>query len=567
MKITDFKIYVINLDRRPDRLETFLEKMKPLDLPEIVRFPAVDGKAVELPKDWKNGSPGGWGCFKSHWNLIKQAYDDNIPYVMIFEDDAEPLCKTSDLQNAINELPENWEQFYLGCQHFYQNTNPPVRISDGLVIPYNANRTHAYALSRKGMEIALGLFEDYPNWQKGWHIDWAYGSLHETKKIKVYAAYPPLFGQAAGKSDINGADNHKYAWKPVKIRDTRTRSVAAVADSVGYGQFESEIPDHFDKKIYDGFFAHAPSEIKVIVSEPTEVFAAHGVKETAWKPSFAVIDGKNIGSLTDKGEVTPTAVLEPGSHTLEFVTSDNRAAHTYWIFRPLSVLSYRDGAVFEIFSNGKCPRHCSCCNQQETMKTIPDYEYTVKNAEKLVTVLTRNISLIFSGGEPALLGIAKWKPILEVFRNSGKIDRIEVTTSNDNEKWIAFASKHFDKVHLSHRPSMNWTLDNRPDYLLNVEVWDTDTHCVWPEKRWTGVPQCCCQNVGVHAAIFGDTVAPCVLARELEIRKPGSLPIAVPLEDYFTGRKAFPPIGSYEACRWCVNNDRYRETAKRVPTA
>lgn len=566
MKITDFKIYLINLDRRPDRYESFLKSVEPLGLPEIERVSAVDGKEAEMPKDWRNGSPGGWGCLKSHWNIIEKAYDENIPYIMIFEDDAENLTDRETLDQTLAELPEDWEQFYLGCQHFYQNTNPPIRVSEHLVIPYNANRTHAYALSRKGIEKALGLLNDYPNWQKGWHIDWAYGSLHESKKIKAYAAYPPLFGQAAGLSDINGADNNKLAWKPVKIRDTRTRSVAVVSDRVGYGKFDMKIPDIFDREIYDGFFAHAPSEVKIIVSEPTEVFAAHGIKETSWKPSFAVIDEKSIGWVTAKGETTQTYALEPGEHTLEFVTSDNRAAHTYWIFRPLSRLPYREGALFEIFSNGKCTRKCPCCNQQRTMADMPEYEYTAQNAERLVSVLTRNISLIFSGGEPSLLGIKEWTPILDVLRNSGKIDRIEVTTSNDNENWIAFALKNFDKIHLSHRPSMGWSLNDRPDYLKGVEVWNTDSHCIWPVTRFSEFPKCCCTNVGVHAAIFGDTVAPCVLARELAIRKPDTVPAPIPLEDYFTGKKSFTPIGTYEACRWCVNNDRYREKARKVPT-
>ena len=47
----------------------------------------------------------------------------------------------------------------------------------------------------------------------------------------------------------------------------------------------------------------------------------------------------------------------------------------------------------------------------------------------------------------------------------------------------------------------------------------------------------------------------------------GPVPGGVPLADYFTGKRSFAPIGTYEACRWCVNNDNYRATAERVPTA
>lgn len=574
MTLEDFKIYVINLDRREDRLEAFLDRFEPLGLGEIERFAAVDGTAEDVPKEWEARGAGAWGCFLSHWRLIERAYAEGLERILIFEDDAEPLYPPEEFAEALKatlaELPSDWEQFYLGCEHLHGTIEPPTRISEHLVIPYNANRTHAYALTRSGMRKALDLFADHENWHPGWHVDWAYGSLHETKQIRVYAAYPPLFGQAAGVSDIDPRVRTPLKhWKPYTVRDFRAGSVIVTSEKVGYGRFEARIPQTFDREIYDGFFAHAPSEIKVEVSEPTEVFAAHGITEGAWEPSSALVDGKKIGEVMEKGSTTGTVTLEPGPHTLSFETVDNRAAHTFWLFRPVSRLPFKEGATFEIFSNAKCPRHCPHCNQQKTMTECPGYEYTAQDAEALAAVLPVKVNLVFSGGEPAMLGVRKWRKILGTFRDSGKVGRIAVTTSDDSEKWLSFAAEQFDRVHLSHRPSMKWPLNERPAHVSrpNIAVWDTDTHHPWPKERFTGLTRCCCTNVNIHAAIFGDTVCPCVLAQELALRKPDTVPGGVPLEDYFTGKRSFAPIGTYEACRWCVNNDNYRATADRVPTA
>ena len=76
MKISDFKCYVINLDRRPDRMEEFRERFAPLGLPEIERVAAVDGTETPAPADFRvRGMPGAWGCFQSHVRLIRRAYD------------------------------------------------------------------------------------------------------------------------------------------------------------------------------------------------------------------------------------------------------------------------------------------------------------------------------------------------------------------------------------------------------------------------------------------------------------------------------------------------------------
>jgi glycosyl transferase family 25 len=67
-------VYVINLDRRTDRLEEFQEEMDLLELP-FKRFPGI------------LKTPGTIGCGMSHLAILKEARDLGLKNVLIFEDD------------------------------------------------------------------------------------------------------------------------------------------------------------------------------------------------------------------------------------------------------------------------------------------------------------------------------------------------------------------------------------------------------------------------------------------------------------------------------------------------
>lgn len=82
------KYYVINLKRRPDRFELF-KKNYPLDITQIIRFDAIDGKLLDnIPEHFKNLKKSEVGCFLSHlllWQKILKTSDSE--YNVIFEDD------------------------------------------------------------------------------------------------------------------------------------------------------------------------------------------------------------------------------------------------------------------------------------------------------------------------------------------------------------------------------------------------------------------------------------------------------------------------------------------------
>jgi len=572
MKLKDIqKAVCINLDRRPERWKRFSELIEKCNLPfDVERVSAIDGNDDILPEEWGNGrGAGAWGCFRSHWSIIELAYKSRLENILIFEDDAFPVnpeSVRSFLEESLEELPEDWEQFYLGCEHLFIDQHQPTRFSDHLIVPYNANRTHAYMLSSSGMEKVLELFSRWKQWERGWHIDWAMGcDLHASRNINVFCANPNIFGQDEGVSDVNPKPYHlkQRIWNAGIITDNRCGSLRIKSSEVGYGKMAVGTPDGLDG--LDGIFAHAPSEVVVEATEPTEVFAYHKGDEGSWAPAQAFVDGKLIGTVQKRNESTETITIEKGVHVLKFETDDNRAAHTFWMCRPLSRLQYKAGDTFEVLSNARCPRNCPHCNQQTMMQTIKDYQYTYDDAEALVSALKVPVRLVFSGGEPA-----RWEHFLKVceyLKASGMVEYITATTSCDSKGWLERAMDTIDHLYLSYRDDMDWFIDYPPERINPkfVSIWNCKEHCEWPTEEAEGNTRCCCRNVGIKAAIFGKEVYPCILAKEMKFRNhPVMNPISV--EDYFSGKKSFAPIGHYRACRWCVNNSEYRKNAKRVPT-
>jgi GR25 family glycosyltransferase involved in LPS biosynthesis len=76
--------YLINLDRRPDRWDKFVEKSTGLNLP-ITRLAAVDG--LLLPQDKLKLPMPVAACWMSHQLVAKQFLQSGAEYCLVLEDD------------------------------------------------------------------------------------------------------------------------------------------------------------------------------------------------------------------------------------------------------------------------------------------------------------------------------------------------------------------------------------------------------------------------------------------------------------------------------------------------
>ena len=126
------QVFVINLDRRPDRMNEFIERC-PKEL-DYQRFSAIDGQLLDTCIHYNKGIPeshaytdsiykfkrkkrifGENGCYQSHYNIWKKVLDintiDERDMVMILEDDLffteNFLKKLNTMLNEFHSLNES----------------------------------------------------------------------------------------------------------------------------------------------------------------------------------------------------------------------------------------------------------------------------------------------------------------------------------------------------------------------------------------------------------------------------------------------------------------------------
>lgn len=175
------KIYLINLNRRPDRLELAKDEALRNGF-EFERFEAFDGDNHHLAFN------------KSQWSVLKKALDEGGERILILEDDV--MFKSAHLQNAVYELPLDWDVLYLGAN---VNGTKLERFSDNLFKIRNSFTTHAVAYSRKMAEWIVENFkcDEFPIYD-----EWLRVNVQE--KFKCFLVAPMVAWQRPDHSDIWG---------------------------------------------------------------------------------------------------------------------------------------------------------------------------------------------------------------------------------------------------------------------------------------------------------------------------------------------------------------------------
>lgn len=197
------RVVLINLKRRPDRLESFRRQQREMGwhLPDPEVFEAIDGNKVGVPEHFVSGG-GAWGCARSHCDVLQSSIMHDDASVLVLEDDVTWTADSWErLDRFLEAVPTDWDQLMLGGQHI----KPAETVTDGVQRCRNCQRTHAYAIRGKAMKDLLKLW-----YKSNRHIDHVMGPWQ--KSWKVYAPDPFVFGQAAGKSDISGANNPAKFW-------------------------------------------------------------------------------------------------------------------------------------------------------------------------------------------------------------------------------------------------------------------------------------------------------------------------------------------------------------------
>ncbi|MBS0205280.1 MAG: glycosyltransferase family 25 protein [Planctomycetes bacterium] len=204
------RLFVINLAFKTDRLDKFQASIPP-SLGSIDVWRAVHGDTVQHP-DWWTAGRGAWGCYRSHMQILEKCYNEGVESYLVFEDDAVFREGFEDLYwQFLESLPDDWEMAYLGGQLLHEVAHPPQPVNAHCYIPYNVNRTHAFAVHKRGYHKLYRHLSTTP-FVNGEHIDHHLGRLHESGRLKVYCPGKWLVGQDAGPSNISGNVNSISFW-------------------------------------------------------------------------------------------------------------------------------------------------------------------------------------------------------------------------------------------------------------------------------------------------------------------------------------------------------------------
>lgn len=212
--------FVINLKRRPDRLELFQQRCPIKDVEVVYGFDAKNPNH-ETPDEQNLFHNvvilpfiGERGCFISHLRIFRKIVEEKIPVAQIFEDD----CHFSPLFEQgmeLVELPKKFKILYNGGrfhQHFmmapnthrkFNNTVAIHTFNEGIVGHFHDRTTHAYIISLEGAKFYLDVFDRTPPRSDYGPIDkWLCHTCYNFD-IPIYSTIPLLcHSPAVGDSDI-----------------------------------------------------------------------------------------------------------------------------------------------------------------------------------------------------------------------------------------------------------------------------------------------------------------------------------------------------------------------------
>tara|TARA_R110000824_G_scaffold185608_1_gene366570 strand:- start:660 stop:1349 length:690 start_codon:yes stop_codon:yes gene_type:complete len=200
------KVYLINLDRRSDRLETCNTVLQEHNF-VVERISAVDGDTLgvdEINKDFltyisEDHLRGQLGCVMSHHKVLKDAKEKGYGSILILEDDFKLVSNFEELfEEFYPQVPDDWELLYLGGNHHFHRGVTLKMVTPNVGIPVKTYTTHAYAVRESLYDKLIEVFDKDTN-----NCPADIGLCHVQKEIKTcYTLWPSLISQEVGFSDI-----------------------------------------------------------------------------------------------------------------------------------------------------------------------------------------------------------------------------------------------------------------------------------------------------------------------------------------------------------------------------
>ena len=206
------KIYVLNLQKRKERLDLIQKRLSFCDIENYEVFNGVDGDILEkIHKDVKYDSFANsayLACSLSHLSIYNHAIEKNYKRILVIEDDCVIHKKANtifvNLQHTAPEIfASNWDLMYLGfiplsddLQNWDYGVFADKFITSNLFRPKNLWGLYSYGISQHMMiETKAKYMESFPM-----ELDRYFVNNIQPKNNSI-AICPQLFAAPDGYSD------------------------------------------------------------------------------------------------------------------------------------------------------------------------------------------------------------------------------------------------------------------------------------------------------------------------------------------------------------------------------
>ncbi|XP_041915916.1 probable inactive glycosyltransferase 25 family member 3 [Alosa sapidissima] len=234
------EIYLINLQRRPERRERMLWSLYELEINAKV-VDAVDGGALNSsdikllgvnllpgyydPFSGRTLTKGEVGCFLSHYYIWKEMVDNQMDKALIFEDDVRFQGnfkrRLLRLMDEVEKVELDWDIIYLGRKQVKPEDEEVVENVRNLVVAGYSYWTLSYAISLQGAQKLINAeplskmmpVDEFLPIMYDKHPNEAYKSQFPNRNLQAYSTRPLLVQPA------------QYAGDPDWVSDTETSTL------------------------------------------------------------------------------------------------------------------------------------------------------------------------------------------------------------------------------------------------------------------------------------------------------------------------------------------------------
>ncbi len=158
-------VFVINLDRSPDRLAKMDQRLKALDM-RYTRITAVDGRFLDpalrtaplgAERYFRPMENGDYGTYQSHRLCWQRVVDAGLEWAIVLEDDVILAPEFAAVPAAVAQLPCAWDVIKLFNGWRKRRVWPLMAVGAFTVVAYNKIPAGAqgYVVSRRGAQRLL----------------------------------------------------------------------------------------------------------------------------------------------------------------------------------------------------------------------------------------------------------------------------------------------------------------------------------------------------------------------------------------------------------------------------